>query len=166
MRTWVWSLASLKDPELPWVAMSWGVGHRHGLDPTLLWLWCRLAAAAPIQHPSLGTSICCGCSPKKTKKKKKKKKEKAFKLFLNVNFEKVKPPWSRLHSFIAYWKALSSYAHHAWPVLQQKLLGCSRTVISGLRDAPCRHQKQTNKKKRSRLGVPGSWGNELALLTG
>ena len=24
------------------------VGHRCGLDPALLWLWCRLAGAAPI----------------------------------------------------------------------------------------------------------------------
>ena len=31
------------------VAMSSGVGHRRGLDPELLWLWCRLAAAAPIR---------------------------------------------------------------------------------------------------------------------
>ena len=29
--------------------MSCGVGHRHGLDPKFLWLWCRLAATAPIQ---------------------------------------------------------------------------------------------------------------------
>jgi len=29
--------------------MRCGVGHRHGLDPELLWLWCRLAAAALIQ---------------------------------------------------------------------------------------------------------------------
>ena len=28
--------------------MSSGVGCRHSLDPALLWLWCRLAAAAPI----------------------------------------------------------------------------------------------------------------------
>ena len=28
--------------------MSCGVGCRHGSDPALLWLWCRLAAAAPI----------------------------------------------------------------------------------------------------------------------
>ena len=28
--------------------MSWGVGRRHGLDPALLWLWRRLAAAALI----------------------------------------------------------------------------------------------------------------------
>ena len=27
--------------------MSFGVGLRHGLDPALLWLWCRLAATAP-----------------------------------------------------------------------------------------------------------------------
>ena len=30
------------------VAVSCGVGHRRGSDPALLWLWCRLAAAAPI----------------------------------------------------------------------------------------------------------------------
>ena len=29
--------------------MSYGVGHRHGWDPKLLWLWGRPAAAAPIQ---------------------------------------------------------------------------------------------------------------------
>ena len=28
------------------VAMSCGLGHRVGLDPELLWLWCRLAAVA------------------------------------------------------------------------------------------------------------------------
>ena len=29
--------------------MSCGVGHRHGLDPALLWLWCRLVAIAPTR---------------------------------------------------------------------------------------------------------------------
>ena len=29
--------------------MSFGVDHRHGLDPALLWLWHRPAAVAPIQ---------------------------------------------------------------------------------------------------------------------
>ena len=28
--------------------MSYGVGERRGLDPTLLWLWHRPAAIAPI----------------------------------------------------------------------------------------------------------------------
>ena len=35
----------VKDPPL---AVSCGVGHRCGPDPTLLWLWCRLAAPALI----------------------------------------------------------------------------------------------------------------------
>ena len=30
------------------VVMSCGIGLRRGLDLALLWLWCRLAAAAPI----------------------------------------------------------------------------------------------------------------------
>ena len=28
--------------------MSCGVGHRHGSDPVLLWLWCKQTATAPI----------------------------------------------------------------------------------------------------------------------
>ena len=28
--------------------VSCGVSHRQGLDPVLLWLWCRPVAAAPI----------------------------------------------------------------------------------------------------------------------
>ena len=31
------------------MAMSCGVGRRWGLDPVLLWLWCRLAATGPIR---------------------------------------------------------------------------------------------------------------------
>ena len=29
--------------------MSCGEGHRNGLDPALLWLWCRPGATPPIQ---------------------------------------------------------------------------------------------------------------------
>ena len=29
-------------------AVNCGVGHRCGWDPSLLWLWCRLAGTAPI----------------------------------------------------------------------------------------------------------------------
>ena len=49
------------------VAVSCGVDQRRGLDLVLLWVWCRLAAAAPF--PSLGISICHRCGPKKQKKK-------------------------------------------------------------------------------------------------
>ena len=29
--------------------MMCGVGCRHGSDPALLWLWCRLVATAPVR---------------------------------------------------------------------------------------------------------------------
>ena len=38
-----------------------------GEDPALARLWYRPAAASP----SLGTSVCCRCGPKKKKEKKK-----------------------------------------------------------------------------------------------
>ena len=47
MRIQVWPLVLLNGLSSG-IAMSCGVGHRHGLDPTLLWLWHRLAAIAPI----------------------------------------------------------------------------------------------------------------------
>ena len=56
----------VKDPVLP--ALSCGVGHKCGSDPMLLWLWCRPAAVTPDLTPSLGTSICYRCSPKKANK--------------------------------------------------------------------------------------------------
>ena len=46
--------------------MSCGVGHRLGLDLVLLWLWCRLAAAALIQ---LLAKDSTGHGPKKKKRK-------------------------------------------------------------------------------------------------
>ena len=56
--------------------MSYGVGCRHSLDPALLWLWCRLAAAAPIQPLAWEPPHDMGVALKRQKKKKKKKKKK------------------------------------------------------------------------------------------
>ena len=53
--------------------MSCGVGHRHGLGPELLWLWCSCSSNSA---PSLGTSICLRYGPKKKKKEKKRKEKK------------------------------------------------------------------------------------------
>ena len=55
--------------------MSCGAGRRRGLDPALLWL----EATAPIKTPSLETSVCRGCGPKKQKKNKTKNKKKKTK---------------------------------------------------------------------------------------
>ena len=48
MRMWVQSLTSRMGLRIQ-VAVSCGIGHRHSLDPMLLWLWCRVAAATLIQ---------------------------------------------------------------------------------------------------------------------
>ena len=64
MRLWVRSLAS------PGIAVSCGVGHKHGSDPTLLWLWHRLAALAPIRPLAWEPPYAAGANLEKTKKKK------------------------------------------------------------------------------------------------
>ena len=50
--------------------MSCGVGGRRGLDPALLWLWCRPAAAAPIRPLAWESPYTTGAALKKDKKKK------------------------------------------------------------------------------------------------
>ena len=51
--------------------MSCGVGRRCGLDPSWLWLWCKLAAAAPIQPLTWKLPYATGGVALKGKKKKK-----------------------------------------------------------------------------------------------
>ena len=48
--------------------MSYGVGHRCGLDPTLLWLWSRPVAVAPIGPLACKPPYATGAALKKTKK--------------------------------------------------------------------------------------------------
>ena len=49
--------------------MSCGVGRRCGLDPTLLWLWYRPAAIAPIQPLAWELQYAKGAAIKRQKKK-------------------------------------------------------------------------------------------------
>ena len=51
--------------------MSCGI---HGLDPELLWLWCRPAATAPIPPLAWEPPYATGMALKRQKDKKKKKK--------------------------------------------------------------------------------------------
>ena len=48
--------------------MSCGVGHRCGLDLTLLWLSCRPAATAPIKPLALELPYATGATLKKKNK--------------------------------------------------------------------------------------------------
>ena len=47
------------------IAVSCGVGCRLGLDPALLWLWCRPAAAALIRPLAWEPPYAMGAAPKK-----------------------------------------------------------------------------------------------------
>jgi len=54
--------------------VSCGVGRRCGLDPALLWLWCRPEATAPIRPLAWESPYAAGAALEKVKEKKKKKK--------------------------------------------------------------------------------------------
>jgi len=58
--------------------MSCGVGQRLSSDPELLWLWCRLAAAAPIHLLAWELSYAALVVLKRHKKKKKSTNNKCW----------------------------------------------------------------------------------------
>ena len=55
------------------VALSCGIGRIGGLDLVLLWLWCRWAAAAPIQPLVQELPYAANVALKGKKKKKRRK---------------------------------------------------------------------------------------------
>ena len=55
------------------IAMSCGVGCRHGSDPMLLWLWRRLVATAPIRPLAWEPPYAAGAALGKAKRQKNKK---------------------------------------------------------------------------------------------
>ena len=57
----------VKDLALP---VSCGVGHRHGSDLALLWLWRRQAATAPIRPLAWELPYAAGVALRRIKKKK------------------------------------------------------------------------------------------------
>ena len=55
--------------------MGCGVGRRCGLDLSWLWLWCRLAAVAPVRPLAWELPYAAGAALKRRKKKKPKNKK-------------------------------------------------------------------------------------------
>ena len=64
--------------EYPWpcsmgqgssIVVRCGIGRRHGLDPTWLWLWCRPVASTPIQPVAWEPPYDVGAALKKQKQK-------------------------------------------------------------------------------------------------
>ena len=54
------------------VAVSCGVGHRCGSDPLRLWLWCRLAAVAPIRPLAWEPPYAAGEAQEMAKRQRQK----------------------------------------------------------------------------------------------
>ena len=52
--------------------MGCGVGHRRGLDPALLWLWCRPPAIAPVGPLAWEPPHAAGVALEKIKRQGKK----------------------------------------------------------------------------------------------
>ena len=55
--------------------MSCGAGLRHISDPVLLWLWCRPAAAAPIQSLAWELPCATGAALKRRRRRRRGRKE-------------------------------------------------------------------------------------------
>ena len=68
------------------IAVSCGVDHRRGLDLVLLWLWCRLAAAVPIQPLAWKLPYATSVALKSKKKKKKRKRSRTERREVKFNF--------------------------------------------------------------------------------
>ena len=65
--------------------MSCSVGYRHGSDTTLLWLWCRLAATAPVRPLAWAPPYAMGAALKRhTHKKEKYVSDYFSKLFIPI----------------------------------------------------------------------------------
>ena len=65
--------------------MSFGIGHRLGLDPMLLWLWLWPTAIALIRSLAWEHPNATGAALKRQKTKKKKKKKMEVSHFLISN---------------------------------------------------------------------------------
>ena len=60
---------------IPGLAVSCSKGHSCVLDPALLWLWCRPAAAALVQPQTWELPYAVECGLKKEKNKIKRRNE-------------------------------------------------------------------------------------------
>ena len=75
MRMQVRSLAALRGLRI-WHCREQQYSHRHDSDPALLWLWCSLAAVAPIRPLDWELPYAAHATLKSKKKNKERKKEK------------------------------------------------------------------------------------------
>ena len=68
--------------------MSYGVGHRQGSNPSLLWLWHRPTATTPIGPLAWEPPYAVGAALEKTKKEKKRRRRKNLACYTNKQTNK------------------------------------------------------------------------------
>ena len=73
--------------------MSCGVGHRHGLDSVLLWLWRRLAATAPIRPLAWESPYAAGAAQEMANRQKQQQQQQQNSFLYLKCLENV---WSRV----------------------------------------------------------------------
>ena len=101
VRMGVQSLASLSGLKIRH-CMSCGIGHRCGLDPSLLWLWCRRAAVALIRPLPWELPYAMGGGPPKKEKKASPQKPQCYRyipyacIFLCRNMEWISQKINKL----------------------------------------------------------------------
>ena len=73
MAQWLMNPISIHEEtgSIPSLTVSCGVGHKHGLDPMLLCLWCRPAAAATIGPLAWEPPCAAGAALERQKKRER-----------------------------------------------------------------------------------------------
>ena len=114
------------------VAMNCGVGCRRGLDSTLLWLWRRPAAAAPIRPLAWEPPCAASAALKKKKKQAKQNKKSSFLGLQNKalnpqrhqrSFFRESPPPNETDLHVNLYSPVSSAAAHLPHLTFPDLLG-------------------------------------------
>ena len=75
--------------------MSCGVGHRHGSDPVLLWLWCRLVAVALVHPLAWESPYAVGVALKRQKNKNNNNKKSINNSLYSSIKKTEKKPWDK-----------------------------------------------------------------------
>ena len=103
--------------------MSCGVGHRHGLDPTFLWLWRRPVAMAPIRLLAWEPPYAEGAALEKAKRQTNKQanKQKTISETAKLTSTNVIGTWNTTH-----WMSIGETCAH----LRVPLKWSSRIILN------------------------------------
>ena len=113
--------------------MSCGVGHRHGSDSELLWLWCRPVARAPIGPLVWELPYAMGVALKKSKGKKARETIMKFAHQLIILSQTISLMQAMLfHSILPTLELLLRSSHHGLVIMNPTSIYEDMGLISGL----------------------------------